>query len=260
MQVCITQKDGIRYFSRFRNINERDRLVVQLNIEGTRRVYEFDLTEVLLEKFAEHPEIMGQQRKRRRVSDYEAPVLAAKDNKAKNNVTVVSAEPEKASVKKDGARKSADSKPTAEKKRVAAVAEVAGPPLPEEKPAPVRAKTTRPKKAVEVPVAASAPVEKNPTAAKRSRKAPVKAVAVVPEPAAPKKRARKVEPTAAAKSAKPAKAVKAVKSEKVVAEAKPAKKSSEKAVVAAVATAKPRKPSTSARASNGKMAKKLVKA
>jgi hypothetical protein len=70
MQICITQRDGVRYFSRFKNIPEGDKLEVELVIEGDRRkVLKFDLTDVFLERLAEHPEIF----RRRRVVDYEAP-------------------------------------------------------------------------------------------------------------------------------------------------------------------------------------------
>jgi hypothetical protein len=63
MQICITQRDGVRYFSRFRNIPERDKLEVELTVEGDRpRVYSFDLTEILLERFREHPEIFHRKR------------------------------------------------------------------------------------------------------------------------------------------------------------------------------------------------------
>jgi len=63
MQICITQKDGIRYFSRFKNIPDRDRLEIELTIDdGRRKVYNFDLTDKMFEMFSQHPEILRKKR------------------------------------------------------------------------------------------------------------------------------------------------------------------------------------------------------
>ncbi|MDO8682535.1 MAG: hypothetical protein Q7N50_03535 [Armatimonadota bacterium] len=56
MQICVTQREGIRYFSRFRKIIERDRLEIEVTIEdeGKPGVIRFDLTPVLLEEYRKH--------------------------------------------------------------------------------------------------------------------------------------------------------------------------------------------------------------
>lgn len=63
MQICITQIDGIRHFSRFKNIPERDRLEIELTIEdGRQKVFNFDLTDILFEQFEKYPEILHKKR------------------------------------------------------------------------------------------------------------------------------------------------------------------------------------------------------
>jgi hypothetical protein len=89
MQICITQREGIRYFSRFKNIPERDRLEVELTIEGSQeRVFNFDLTDVLLERFAEHPEILGKRKIR---DDNQLSIQSAEKNNRKISAEVAQA-------------------------------------------------------------------------------------------------------------------------------------------------------------------------
>ncbi|MEN6521653.1 MAG: hypothetical protein ABFD46_10960 [Armatimonadota bacterium] len=63
MQICITQIDGIRHFSRFKNIPEKDRLEIELTIEeGRQKVFNFDLTDSMFEQFEKYPEILHKKR------------------------------------------------------------------------------------------------------------------------------------------------------------------------------------------------------
>lgn len=58
MIVCVTQRRGIRYFTKFEDIGERDRLEVELRIEDKDgRTVRIDLTPALLDEYAKHPEI-----------------------------------------------------------------------------------------------------------------------------------------------------------------------------------------------------------
>lgn len=58
MIVCITQRQGIRYFTRFGEIGERDRLEVELRLEDSNgQTVRIDLTPALLAEYAKHPEI-----------------------------------------------------------------------------------------------------------------------------------------------------------------------------------------------------------
>ena len=58
MKIHVVQREGTRYFSRFSDLSERDRLVVELRIEhrngGTISI---DLTEALIGEYSKHPEI-----------------------------------------------------------------------------------------------------------------------------------------------------------------------------------------------------------
>ncbi|MEN6370523.1 MAG: hypothetical protein ABFD64_00780 [Armatimonadota bacterium] len=63
MQICITQINGVRHFSRFKNIPDRDRLEIELTIEdGRQKVFSFDLTDLMFEQFEKYPEILHRKR------------------------------------------------------------------------------------------------------------------------------------------------------------------------------------------------------
>lgn len=199
MQICITQVDGVRHFSKFKNIPERDKIEVELTIVGNRpKVYIFDLTDVLLARFEEHPEILHQAQKRRSV-DYEAPTRT-KPIRSKPLVTAKTPQPEpspapkpvrsrktapivakeQSAVKKNSARKPAEGKP----------AKVTETPKPTARPRKTQA--AEPVKAKQVPKKVAA---KPVPAPKTSTKKKVEPQAVaVPEkkPAAPRSRARAV--------------------------------------------------------------------
>ena len=58
MRVCVIQTRGVRYFSKFTDIGERDKLEVELRVEDKdNKVVLIDLTSALLEAYANHPEI-----------------------------------------------------------------------------------------------------------------------------------------------------------------------------------------------------------
>ena len=58
MRVCVTQRRGIRYFTKFTHIGERDKLEVELRIEDKdNQVVLIDLTTALMDAYADHPEI-----------------------------------------------------------------------------------------------------------------------------------------------------------------------------------------------------------
>ena len=58
MRVCVIQRRGVRYFSKFTDIGERDRLEVELRVEDKdNKVVLIDLTSALLGAYANHPEI-----------------------------------------------------------------------------------------------------------------------------------------------------------------------------------------------------------
>ncbi|MGC8861549.1 MAG: hypothetical protein ACP5R5_02110 [Armatimonadota bacterium] len=60
MKIHVVQRDGTRYFSRFSEISERDRLVVELRIEDKNgSTITIDLTEALIREYSRHPEIGG---------------------------------------------------------------------------------------------------------------------------------------------------------------------------------------------------------
>ena len=58
VKIHVVQRDGTRYFSRFSDIAERDRLVVELQIEDRNSgTITIDLTEALIREYSKHPEI-----------------------------------------------------------------------------------------------------------------------------------------------------------------------------------------------------------
>ena len=57
MKVCVIQRNGIRHFHRFTNLAERDKLEIELQIEGSGKTIQIDLTQVLLDEYTKHPEI-----------------------------------------------------------------------------------------------------------------------------------------------------------------------------------------------------------
>ena len=58
MKICVTQKEGTRYFSKFANISERDKLEVELLIvDKNNKLVVIDLTSALIEEYAKHPEV-----------------------------------------------------------------------------------------------------------------------------------------------------------------------------------------------------------
>lgn len=58
MKICVTQREGIRYFSRFADIAERDKLEIELKIEDKNgKTVLFDLTSALIEEYAKHPDV-----------------------------------------------------------------------------------------------------------------------------------------------------------------------------------------------------------
>ena len=58
MRVCVTQRRGIRHFTKFTHIGERDKLEVELRIEDKdNQVVLIDLTTALMDAYADHPEI-----------------------------------------------------------------------------------------------------------------------------------------------------------------------------------------------------------
>ncbi|MBI2842226.1 MAG: hypothetical protein HYX78_02375 [Armatimonadetes bacterium] len=97
MEICITQREGVRYFSRFRNIPDRDRIEIELSVDGDRRkVYHFDLTEALFEQFAQHPEILGKRAVRQREEEQPKPATSVKSMTKKPKVVAeVAPEPAK---------------------------------------------------------------------------------------------------------------------------------------------------------------------
>lgn len=58
MKIHVIQREGTRYFNRFSNISERDRLQVELQIEDKNgQTISIDLTEALIEEYSKHPQI-----------------------------------------------------------------------------------------------------------------------------------------------------------------------------------------------------------
>lgn len=56
MRVCVTQRQGIRYFTRFTEIGERDKLEVELRFEDNDdKTILIDLTQALLDEYSKHP-------------------------------------------------------------------------------------------------------------------------------------------------------------------------------------------------------------
>ena len=58
MKIHVIQREGTRYFSRFSDLAERDRLVVELRIEDKNGgAISIDLTEALIAEYSKHPQI-----------------------------------------------------------------------------------------------------------------------------------------------------------------------------------------------------------
>jgi hypothetical protein len=58
MKICVTQREGTRYFSKFANISERDKLEVEVKFEDKNgKIVLFDLTSALIEEYANCPDI-----------------------------------------------------------------------------------------------------------------------------------------------------------------------------------------------------------
>ncbi len=58
MKIFVTQRDGTRYFTRFADLGERDKLEVELKLEDKNsRIVTIDLTSALVEEYSKHPEI-----------------------------------------------------------------------------------------------------------------------------------------------------------------------------------------------------------
>jgi hypothetical protein len=58
MKVCLVQRSGIRYFNKFTNLTERDKLEIELRIEDkSDKLVHIDLTSALLEEYSKHPDI-----------------------------------------------------------------------------------------------------------------------------------------------------------------------------------------------------------
>jgi hypothetical protein len=58
MKIHVVQREGTRYFSRFSDLSERDRLVVELRIEDKNGgTISIDLTEALIGEYSKHPQI-----------------------------------------------------------------------------------------------------------------------------------------------------------------------------------------------------------
>lgn len=56
MRVCVTQRRGIRYFTKFTEIAQRDKLEIELHFEDNNsEVVVIDLTQALLDKYSKHP-------------------------------------------------------------------------------------------------------------------------------------------------------------------------------------------------------------
>jgi hypothetical protein len=199
MQVCITQREGSRYFSRFKKINERDRLEVELTIEDTSRVFSFDLTDVLFERFAEHPQILGKRKVQR---EELVQAVQAVEPIVKRKAAAKPAKPEPLPVqkpKKSGAKPVVDTvAEAAEPKPVKARPKSSKSAKPEPKAIP-EVKATAPKRAKK----AVEPVAAAPQAKKPARKASAKAVSAITQPPVPaKKPAKPKMETKAAKTAR----------------------------------------------------------
>ncbi len=176
MQICITQRDGIRYFSRFKNIPERDKLEIELTVLGDRvRVYKFDLTETLFERFNEHPEILH----RKRVVERD-PLLAKRPSRARKPAPkppVTIEEPVAMPVTEPVAMAEPPKKRATRKPKVVELVEAA--------PTIVRVPAAKPRtKAKSEPIVAPAPVK----AVRTTKKA---AVPVVETAQSPKPKARR---------------------------------------------------------------------
>lgn len=58
MKICVTQREGIRHFTRFTDLAERDKLTVELCIEDKNgKTVSIDLTSALIEEYSKHPEV-----------------------------------------------------------------------------------------------------------------------------------------------------------------------------------------------------------
>jgi hypothetical protein len=58
MKICVIQREGIRYFSRFIELTQRDKLEVELRIEDKNgQIVNIDLTSALIQAYSQHPEL-----------------------------------------------------------------------------------------------------------------------------------------------------------------------------------------------------------
>jgi len=58
MKICVIQREGIRHFTRFTALTERDKLEVELVLQDkNEKTITLDLTEALIEAYSQHPEI-----------------------------------------------------------------------------------------------------------------------------------------------------------------------------------------------------------
>ena len=58
MKICVIQREGIRYFNRFIELAQRDKLEVELRLEDKNgQIVNIDLTSALIEAYSQHPEL-----------------------------------------------------------------------------------------------------------------------------------------------------------------------------------------------------------
>lgn len=59
MKICVVQREGVRYFTKFQDLGERDKLEIEVQIDSdnSEKVLNIDLTPALLDEYAKHQEI-----------------------------------------------------------------------------------------------------------------------------------------------------------------------------------------------------------
>ncbi|MHB9036149.1 MAG: hypothetical protein ACYC64_05745 [Armatimonadota bacterium] len=84
MKICVIQREGVRHFSRFADIAERDKIEVELIIQDKGgKTVRFDLTSALIEEYAKHPDIgrVDPEAAARASASMSAKPLAIKESK-----------------------------------------------------------------------------------------------------------------------------------------------------------------------------------
>lgn len=59
MKICVTQREGVRHFTKFTDLGERDKLYVEVTLEdknGGKPIL-IDLTSALIQEYSKHPEL-----------------------------------------------------------------------------------------------------------------------------------------------------------------------------------------------------------